>query len=539
MSEDVETQKKGIVAVYIANTNADSTKDDDGSSNNKASRPPFDATYAWKAAMIARSQPIRCEAIHLTMDEPSRWGPLFDTIKVAISPFLRLRAKTHSGSFVECMYALQTFGIPAQEIPILPVHWTDDEGKESGTTLVVQTDQHVEMMTKRRERERREKAYWKARQASEAALAKHQWKEQLMRHPQRHDQLVDDYHDEGSIMALDDDAFMPIPIDETRVLLHQSGNNNLDSSSTNGSRTNTPTSSVAANMGKDLIDISFRSLSQSDSIIMNAGSLPPNNPHYSTVTPPMPPRSIKVTSSDRRATSGTKKRTEVVASVQSRSASLCKTDVPPPPPSSFMPPSPPPLSVPDGMEQRVKRTVPESHGQRVGVPSRNDVLFGRGKGFQNHIGNQKYRQMIEDCLETYEQANKEQKTRIAEEIIDFILLQAEGRFLKDMDGSGWRIVSDPVALRQKVAHAFRGLRDRKEKEQNLPVDGTVPEKPKRRSKTTKQQTTNPTRQVARQRGRQESDGSCSDGDDQDYYAQATHTSSIESAKRSKYDSFLG
>eukprot|EP00539_Tryblionella_compressa_P008100 CAMPEP_0178757724 /NCGR_PEP_ID=MMETSP0744-20121128/13973_1 /TAXON_ID=913974 /ORGANISM="Nitzschia punctata, Strain CCMP561" /LENGTH=302 /DNA_ID=CAMNT_0020411977 /DNA_START=213 /DNA_END=1121 /DNA_ORIENTATION=+ len=96
----------------------------------------------------------------------------------------------------------------------------------------------------------------------------------------------------------------------------------------------------------------------------------------------------------------------------------------------------------------------------VCIPSRNDVLFGRGKGFQNHIGNQLYRQLIEDCLPTYETSNKEQKTRIAQEIVS-IVHEANGRFLKDDGATGWVPVTDLQLLRKKVSHAFRGLRSQK------------------------------------------------------------------------------
>ena len=96
----------------------------------------------------------------------------------------------------------------------------------------------------------------------------------------------------------------------------------------------------------------------------------------------------------------------------------------------------------------------------VCVPSRNDVLFGRGKRYQNHIGNQRFRKLIDDCLSTYDKASKEQKTKIAQEIVG-IVHQARGRFLKD-DGAGWVQVTDLHMLRSKVAHAFRGLRSQKQ-----------------------------------------------------------------------------
>jgi hypothetical protein len=68
--------------------------------------------------------------------------------------------------------------------------------------------------------------------------------------------------------------------------------------------------------------------------------------------------------------------------------------------------------------------------------------------------------LIDDCLDSYDKASKEQKTKIAQEIVG-IVHHAGGRFLKD-DGAGWAQVTNIHVLRQKVAHAFRGLRSQKQ-----------------------------------------------------------------------------
>lgn len=523
MSEDIETQKKGIVAVYVCNTNGD--RDGSRASNS---------TYAWKAAMIARSQPIRCEAVHLTMEEISAWGPLFDTVKIALSPFLRVRIKTHFGSYSECMYALQTFGIPAHEFPVLPVHWTAEEageGGEGGTRLVVQTEQHVEMMTKRRERERREKAYRRAQQVAEAASKfweQHQHQDTAIRSSEDSDRLEDDddHDDDDDPLLAMDDLLMPLPIDESLVMQLNVNENmeSMDSSMSSLKRPTTPYPAVAM----------VSAGSQNEKTIKDMTGIPPPSP-YHLVTPPTPRGVARLSSSDQNVISGA----TVKAGVRKGIKAAPVVNSKPAFSSSMLPSSHSPSSAlvsPRNTKPQLKRDVPSSHGKRVGVPSRNDVLFGRGKGFQNHIGNQKYRQMIEDCQETYELANKEQKTRIAEEIIDIIILQGKGRFLKDMDGSGWRIVSDPVALRQKVAHAFRGLRDKRDKERQVAVN-CGEEKPQRRSKTSKQ----PSRTAApaavqvtsKQRSRHESDVSSSDDDDQGYYMHAILSSPEGASKRSK------
>jgi hypothetical protein len=92
---------------------------------------------------------------------------------------------------------------------------------------------------------------------------------------------------------------------------------------------------------------------------------------------------------------------------------------------------------------------------RVGVPGRNDVLLGRGKGFQQHIGNVRYRHLIEEHLTQYESVSKIGKKELTEEVVE-IIKEASGRFLKE-DSAGWAEVGDDVA-RFKVSHTFRSKR---------------------------------------------------------------------------------
>ena len=95
------------------------------------------------------------------------------------------------------------------------------------------------------------------------------------------------------------------------------------------------------------------------------------------------------------------------------------------------------------------------HIVHVAVPSRKDVLSGTGKRVQMHIGNVRYRKLVEDCYETYDNGTVAQKKQITEEIVD-IIKTSGGRFLKD-DGMGWREVEDEIA-RQKVSGVFRNVR---------------------------------------------------------------------------------
>ena len=93
-----------------------------------------------------------------------------------------------------------------------------------------------------------------------------------------------------------------------------------------------------------------------------------------------------------------------------------------------------------------------------GIPSRFDVLFGKGTPYQTHPGNVKFRAFILDCQVTYEAAERGKKQHVAQEIVDTIR-QSSGRFLKlAVDGgSCWVDVGDEQA-RIKVSNSFRTLR---------------------------------------------------------------------------------
>lgn len=96
-------------------------------------------------------------------------------------------------------------------------------------------------------------------------------------------------------------------------------------------------------------------------------------------------------------------------------------------------------------------------GARVQVPGRNDVLLGRGKGSYLHLGNIRFRHMIESRAEEYNSAGATRnKMGITAAIVQEVR-NLTGRFLKHDGKTGWIDVDDEMA-RQKVAHAFRTLR---------------------------------------------------------------------------------
>jgi hypothetical protein len=92
---------------------------------------------------------------------------------------------------------------------------------------------------------------------------------------------------------------------------------------------------------------------------------------------------------------------------------------------------------------------------RIMVPGPYDVLLGRGKFCQEHIGNVRYRHLVEKYVARYDEAAKDEKTVLSMMIIRMIK-ESTGRFLKE-DGAAWVEADDSVA-RTKVSQFFRSAR---------------------------------------------------------------------------------
>lgn len=82
-------------------------------------------------------------------------------------------------------------------------------------------------------------------------------------------------------------------------------------------------------------------------------------------------------------------------------------------------------------------------------PKNQDILFGRGKPFQNHPGNRKMLQLIDQYKQQYSESPRDRKRPIVEEIIG-LLKEDGGRFLKryneDVNSTWWVEVSNQVAF---------------------------------------------------------------------------------------------
>jgi hypothetical protein len=91
-----------------------------------------------------------------------------------------------------------------------------------------------------------------------------------------------------------------------------------------------------------------------------------------------------------------------------------------------------------------------------------DVLLGRGRGSQQHEGNQRFQSIINEKKDLYNSfQSRDEKTSTTRDIVNVIKTSGEeiGRFLKfDSATRGWVEVDDEVA-RVKVAQALRYNRE--------------------------------------------------------------------------------
>lgn len=84
-----------------------------------------------------------------------------------------------------------------------------------------------------------------------------------------------------------------------------------------------------------------------------------------------------------------------------------------------------------------------------------DVLFGRGGRSNHHGGNKVYRDIVTKHQEHYRSCDKNEKTKVAQGIVDCMKNEIGARFLElDKDTNRWYLVPNVVA-RRKVGQALR------------------------------------------------------------------------------------
>jgi hypothetical protein len=95
-------------------------------------------------------------------------------------------------------------------------------------------------------------------------------------------------------------------------------------------------------------------------------------------------------------------------------------------------------------------------GSFIECPTRHDILFSRGGNAWSHMGNVRFRYVLESRRQEHADAsNNDVKARIITEIVE--LLDTGGyRFLVwDKPNGWWTRISEPSAIRNKVAVAMR------------------------------------------------------------------------------------
>jgi hypothetical protein len=90
------------------------------------------------------------------------------------------------------------------------------------------------------------------------------------------------------------------------------------------------------------------------------------------------------------------------------------------------------------------------------TPSNSDVLFGRGKPFQQrHQGNMLISVLVESLAAQSGESNNKEKTVLAQEVL--IKMKNTGvNFLKQVDGI-WEVVDD-LSARENISNTFRSTR---------------------------------------------------------------------------------
>lgn len=98
------------------------------------------------------------------------------------------------------------------------------------------------------------------------------------------------------------------------------------------------------------------------------------------------------------------------------------------------------------------------HGREpILVPLNTDILSGKGKPFQLHVGNQMMKHLVEEVLQEYNEVDKSGKTRIIQGVVQ-TLKQTKGCRFLSKDSGAWLEVGDDVAT-AKVSQLFRARRE--------------------------------------------------------------------------------
>ena len=114
------------------------------------------------------------------------------------------------------------------------------------------------------------------------------------------------------------------------------------------------------------------------------------------------------------------------------------------------------------MEYLEQRRIKEEEARRIDrnknmilYPNSKDVLMGRGRPFQQFVGNLNLAKIVAQHQIEYNESERNSKTKLTRRLVQ-VIKDGNGRFLK-RDGKpdgGWVEVNDAQS-REKIAHAFR------------------------------------------------------------------------------------
>lgn len=88
----------------------------------------------------------------------------------------------------------------------------------------------------------------------------------------------------------------------------------------------------------------------------------------------------------------------------------------------------------------------------IELPTRHDVLTGKGRPIQHHPGNVRFRDIVDQHMDEYNATKKGSKAIVIRKVINAVL-ESSGRFLAKTKQGWWQVASDQEA-RDKVAKLF-------------------------------------------------------------------------------------
>lgn len=105
LSEDMESQKNGIVMISFPSINFDPST----ISDPKAKRLIFE---------VLDSTAVRISGNHICLPDKPWFRALGSLFMLASTPPVRVRTRLHFGSITECQYKMMGYGIPGDQLPI-------------------------------------------------------------------------------------------------------------------------------------------------------------------------------------------------------------------------------------------------------------------------------------------------------------------------------------------------------------------------------------------------------------------------------------